>query len=144
MIRLSTLLLAAAPLLVGAPACATGAPPAGEAPAGEAPAAAPAGAVTTVDVGALKARMDAGPPPVIIDVRTPEEFAEGRVPGAVNIPVDELEARISEVPDGAWLICRSGGRSARAAGVLARAGRGVTDVGGGTLAWTAAGFPVER
>jgi len=142
MFRPSALLLAVAPLLLGAPACATGAPPAG-APAGEAPSAA-AGAVTTVDVGALKARMDAGPAPVIIDVRTPGEFAEGRVPGAVNIPVDELQARIDEVPDGAWLICRSGGRSARAAGLLARAGRSVTDVGGGTLAWTAAGFPVER
>jgi rhodanese-related sulfurtransferase len=137
--RPSALLFAVAPLLFGAPACATGGPSPGEASA-----AAPAGAVSTVDVGALKARMDAGPAPVIIDVRTPEEFAEGRVPGAVNIPVDELQSRMSEVPDGAWLICRSGARSARAAGVLARAGRGVTDVGGGTLAWTAAGFPVER
>lgn len=65
----------------------------------------------------------------LVDVRTADEFAAGHVAGALNIPVDELEARLSEL--GAKetplvLYCRSGRRSARAAGLLKE--RGFTHV----------------
>ena len=68
----------------------------------------------------------------LLDVRTPVEFREAHVPDAINIPVSELGARISEVPTDRDVVvyCRSGGRSARAAGILAHAGySSVPDLG---------------
>lgn len=61
----------------------------------------------------------------IIDVRTPHEFAAGHLPGAVNIPVHELERRMGELEGKARpivLYCRSGNRSGRAARMLKNAG----------------------
>ncbi len=60
----------------------------------------------------------------LVDVRTPAEFAEGHVPGAVNIPVDEIERRAGEIEkdEPVVLYCRSGARSSRAAGILEAAG----------------------
>lgn len=70
----------------------------------------------------------------LVDVRTDGEFAEGHIPGAVNIPVDELESRLKEVgpkDKAVVLYCRSGSRSARAARILQREGfREVHDLGG--------------
>jgi phage shock protein E len=71
---------------------------------------------------------------VLIDVRTPGEFASGAAPGAVNIPLDEIQARISEVvPDKdkpIVLYCHSGARAAVAAKTLRRAGyANVSNVG---------------
>ena len=74
------------------------------------------------------ARVAAGA--TLLDVRTPAEFAEGHVTGAVNIPVQELGARIDEVPAGQVVVyCRSGGRSASAAAMLKSRGYDVLDVG---------------
>ncbi len=61
----------------------------------------------------------------LVDVRSPGEFGSGHLPGAVNIPVGELTARVAEI--GAKerpvvVYCRSGARSASAAGLLRRAG----------------------
>lgn len=72
-----------------------------------------------VDLQALKA---AGAQ--MVDVRTPAEFAQGHVPGSVNIPLDQLLARMAEIdPDRPVLLCcASGGRSGMAAQVLAREG----------------------
>ena len=74
----------------------------------------------------------------LVDVRTPQEFAEGHLPGAVNIPLDQLERRVGEIgaPDTkVVLYCRTGRRSAQAEGLL-RA-RGFQDVLnlGGMSAW---------
>jgi phage shock protein E len=69
----------------------------------------------------------------LVDVRSSGEFGSGHLPGAVNIPVGELPARLNEV--GARerpvvVYCRSGARSASAAGLLRRAGFGaVHDLG---------------
>ena len=120
--------------------------PAVAAPPDAAPAA-PAGQPGEIDIPGLKAAMDAGTIR-LVDVRTPGEFAEVRVPGAVNIPLDQLSARMSEISpaEGAtvYLICRSGARSGRATKALAAAGFAKpTNVAGGTLAWQAAGLPVE-
>jgi phage shock protein E len=62
---------------------------------------------------------------VLLDVRSPEEFAAGHLPGAINIPVAEVRARAAEI--GARdrpvvTYCRSGGRSARAAATLRELG----------------------
>lgn len=68
----------------------------------------------------------------LLDVRTEGEWSSGHLPGAVLIPVAELEARMSEVPRDHPVVvyCQSGGRSARAAALLAAAGYDVHDLGG--------------
>ena len=59
----------------------------------------------------------------IVDVREPREFAVARLPGAVNIPVGELQARMGSLPKGrVVLVCRSGARSLNAAELASRAG----------------------
>jgi rhodanese-related sulfurtransferase len=61
----------------------------------------------------------------LVDVRTPAEFAAGHIPGAVNIPVQELERRMRELEPKdrpIVLYCRSGNRSGRAARMLKSAG----------------------
>ena len=68
----------------------------------------------------------------LLDVRSPAEFAAGHLDGAVLVPVDELDARLGELPHDRPVVvyCRSGGRSARAASLLAAAGYEVHDLGG--------------
>ncbi len=61
----------------------------------------------------------------VIDVRTPEEFSQGHIEGAVNIPVDDLENRLSEIPKNIQLITncgKGGGRSDRGALILKQNG----------------------
>lgn len=60
----------------------------------------------------------------LLDVRTPEEFAEGHLPGATNVSVQTLAGRLDEVPKDRPIVlyCRSGKRSARAAEILRNAG----------------------
>ncbi|MCB9568811.1 MAG: rhodanese-like domain-containing protein [Myxococcales bacterium] len=67
----------------------------------------------------------------LIDVRSPGEYGGGHLPGALNIPVDALMHRISEVPQDRPVVvyCRSGARSARAAGILRQHGRSAYDLG---------------
>lgn len=82
----------------------------------------------------------------ILDVRTPEEWVAGHVPGATLIPLDELSNRLNEVPDDVevYVICRSGNRSAVARDLLMDNGfTMVTSVGGGFNQWVAAGFPYD-
>lgn len=59
-----------------------------------------------------------------LDVRTPGEFAAGHLPGALNIPLNELKGRLPEVPEGpVVIVCRSGRRAASAYRVLVGSGR---------------------
>lgn len=91
--------------------------------------------------------MGEEPPPFILDVREPIEFASGRVPGATLIPLGELEERVAEVPRDrpVLAICHSGQRSLAAAAMLLALGYGdVSNVDGGTAAWIERGYPVER
>lgn len=77
------------------------------------------------DVSPAEARRLVAEGALLLDVRTPEEFASGHIPSAVNIPVQELERRIGELKAKdrpIVLYCRSGNRSNRAAGVLKSAG----------------------
>ncbi len=68
---------------------------------------------------------------LLVDVRTPAEYAEGHVSGAVNIPLDELPDRLDELPTTGPIVvyCRSGNRSAQATSILCDAGLYVLDVG---------------
>ena len=98
--------------------------------------------VPEIDVHELATLRDAGA--TLLDVRTPEEYEELHVPGAVLIPLDELVERVDEVPevDRVYVICRTGARSARAVEFLNRNGYDSVNVAGGCLAWVEAGQPV--
>lgn len=82
----------------------------------------------------------------VVDVREPDEYAAGHVPGAVNIPLGQLIPRIAEIPSAVQVqvICQSGGRSAQGTRAILEAGRDAVNVDGGTAAWIAAGQPVEH
>jgi phage shock protein E len=113
-----SLLLLSAGIVLSATAC-------GDGPEPRAAADAPAAAADVADVAADT---------IIIDVRTPEEFAQGHLAGAVNHNVEDgsLEAALAGLDPAAEYIvyCRSGRRSAIATELMARAGFGaVTDLG---------------
>ena len=96
----------------------------------------------------LKADQEANKVPVLIDVRTADEFASGHVPGAKSIPIDQLDGRVAELEGykagEVYLICQVGGRSARASSMLGAKGFTTVNVSDGTAGWVAAGFPVEK
>ncbi|HET9803749.1 MAG TPA: rhodanese-like domain-containing protein [Candidatus Acidoferrum sp.] len=81
-----------------------------------------------------------------IDVRSASEFAAGHVPGAVNIPLDELETRLGDISSErpVLLICQSGKRAAMAAELLEHCRSEIALLEGGTKAWAAAGLPLVR
>lgn len=90
-------------------------------------------------------QLESAPETTVIDVREDWEYAGGHVPGAVNIPMSTIGNRLDELPDGAFaVICAVGGRSGRVVEALAARGYDATNVDGGTDAWIAAGYPVER
>jgi rhodanese-related sulfurtransferase len=77
-----------------------------------------------------------------VDVREPDEWTAGRAPTAVHIPMSELSGRLHELPEGEeplYVICRSGGRSARVTAFLVSQGYPAVNVDGGMQAWAAAG-----
>jgi rhodanese-related sulfurtransferase len=85
--------------------------------------------------------------PVVLDVRTADEYATGHVPGAINIPYDQVGARFAEVPKDrpVVLYCRSGRRAGLAAEVLKDQGyRQLQLLEGDMPAWIEKGRPVER
>ena len=95
----------------------------------------------------LNERRESGTAPAVIDVRTPEEYAAGHIPGALNIPFDQVAERISEVdaPHGVALYCMVGPRARKGEAALLAAGyASVLHLEGGLAAWQAGGFPVER
>lgn len=82
---------------------------------------------------------------VLVDVREPNEYAAGHAPGAVSVPLGEVRDRAGEITELAGpvhVICKSGGRSQKAAEFLAGQGVRVVNVTGGTTAWAEAGKPL--
>lgn len=83
----------------------------------------------------------------VLDVRRPGEHAAGHVPGAVNVPLADLERRLGELDPRrpVAVVCQTGYRSSAACSLLLRAGfTDVANVAGGTAGWVAAGLPVEQ
>ncbi len=79
-------------------------------------------------------RMQAGGV-TVLDIRTPEEYAEGHLPGAVNLPAEQLSQAAQRLPNRPVLVyCRGGQRGPWAAGRLARMGFEAYNIGG-ILAW---------
>lgn len=94
------------------------------------------GQAATIQWHELDAAMAAGAH--LIDVRTGGEFAAGAIPGALNIPVDELRDRLDELPEGELIVhCRVGLRGHVAARLLTQHGRTVRNLDGGYLTWSA-------
>ena len=82
----------------------------------------------------------------VVDVREPDEYRAGHVPGAQLMPLHVLGARAPELPTNApvYVICQSGARSAEATQLLRNAGVDAINVQGGTAAWAQAGKPIEH
>lgn len=80
----------------------------------------------------------------LVDVRSGSEFASGHIPGAVNIPMDEIEARVDDLDRNHQivLICQSGKRARMTAELLKPCQRQIAVLEGGTEAWIQAGLPV--
>jgi rhodanese-related sulfurtransferase len=111
--------------------------------AGPTPAIAAPPSVVDVKQGAALQNRGA----LLLDVREPDEYAQGHAPGSTLIPLGQLEQRLSEITSyknkPVAVICRSGRRSAQAAKLLDQAGFStVSNVEGGMLAWQKAGLPV--
>jgi len=86
-------------------------------------------------------------PFMLLDVRTPEEYAQGHIASAKLIPVQVLAEHLSEVPHDkqVYVYCHSGKRSAKAAKLLADNGfTNIENIKGGIVAWKEAGYSVEK
>jgi rhodanese-related sulfurtransferase len=100
--------------------------------------------VPEVDVEELAALRGAGIG--VVDVRNVDEWEDYRVPGAHLIPLPEVPHRLGELDkdEKVYVICKSGGRSARAVQFLREAGYDAVNVAGGTDAWREAGHPLDH
>jgi adenylyltransferase/sulfurtransferase len=99
---------------------------------------APTGMEGDMTVTELKARMDCGDAPIVVDVREPAEYEICRIPGAVLIPLSQLPHRLGELDPAKEIVlqCKVGGRSATATAFLRRAGfTRARNLAGGILAW---------
>jgi rhodanese-related sulfurtransferase len=100
-----------------------------------------------VSVGHAKELIERNPSLVILDVRTNEEYRNGHIEGALNIPVDELEERLDELDDNDELLvyCRTGNRSRTAIEILNENGyEKVHHMNEGITAWIASGYPITK
>jgi rhodanese-related sulfurtransferase len=76
----------------------------------------------------------------LIDVREDDEWAAGHAPDAVHIPLADIPRRLDELPEGElYMVCRSGGRSARAEAYLNSGGYTAINVEGGMQSWQSSG-----
>jgi rhodanese-related sulfurtransferase len=97
--------------------------------------------VPSVQPGEVAARVAEGW--MLLDVRTDDEWADGRIGGSVHIPMDELMQRLDEVDDRVVCVCAVGARSARVAQFLNGQGYEAVNLDGGLYAWASSGLPIE-
>ena len=104
----------------------------------------PLSSLPQMPVEELRAQIEEGAPLAILDVRRPGEYTGGHVPGALSTPLDRLAPALDPSRRVA-VLCQSGYRSSAACSLLAARGFvALYNVTGGTAAWIAAGYPVER
>ncbi len=91
-------------------------------------------------------KLNQKPKAYLLDVRQPEEYRSGHIPGAKLIPLGDLGRRMHELPKTQEIICvcHSGNRSQSATRQLAGAGYKVTNLRGGMIAWSRVGLPVTK
>ena len=94
-----------------------------------------------------KTLLDANKNAYLLDVRTPQEYSQGKLAGSVLIPVSEFERRISEVPRNRPIVvyCAVGSRSRSVANFLSQQGyKDVYNMTDGIVGWYRNGFPIQR
>lgn len=100
-----------------------------------------------VSIRDLLSRMDDGTV-VLLDVRSDDEFMQSHLPGAINIPIEQLEQRISELSKSADVIAYCRGQycvlTAEAVAILRTKGHRARPLAGGVSEWTAAGLATEK
>lgn len=100
-----------------------------------------------IDPRSLQQKLSGPDAPLVLDVRNPDELrTDGRIEGALAIPMNELPSRLAEVPEGREIVavCKRGMRSFHAAAWLRQMGRNATSLQGGIDQWKALGLPVTR
>jgi rhodanese-related sulfurtransferase len=108
---------------------------------------APGGGVPTTSPLELQAWLKVKRRPLVLDVRTPREYATGHIAGAKLLPQEALREASAKLPRDRAIVCvcRSGRRSARACRELANLGFAeVSNLSGGMVAWRAADLPVRK
>jgi rhodanese-related sulfurtransferase len=92
-------------------------------------------------------RLDSPTPPLVVDVRKPVEFGVAHIPGAINIPLAELEARIDELRNehGVLIYCINGARTRQAEPIVyANDIEDVYHLDGALQGWIQGGHPIEK
>jgi phage shock protein E len=99
-----------------------------------------------IDAVQAQIKLNKRPKPLLLDVRQPEEYKNGHIPGAKLIPLGELGKRIKELPGNREIICvcRSGNRSSTATQQLIAAGFRARNLKGGMISWSRHGLPVKK
>lgn len=82
----------------------------------------------------------------LVDVRSEWEFNSGHIPGAINIPLEQISWRMNEIPRNrpVVVVCQSGNRSQAGARAMVEAGIQAYNLQGGTMIWMMNGLPLER
>ncbi|WP_067133678.1 rhodanese-like domain-containing protein [Microtetraspora malaysiensis] len=106
-------------------------------------------ASSTVDVTTARALIESNSDVLVVDVRTPAEFETAHINGAINLPLDQVDAHLRQIVADAGgtmlLICQSGNRATQAQKKLCEAGLpGTAVLSGGMNSWVASGAPVVR
>lgn len=99
----------------------------------------PAKGLKTIREDEFRKEIEGSPSRILIDVREPNEFKSGFIPGAKNIPLSQLNRRLAEIPQDRelFLYCRSGMRSKSAARILGKNGyTRLAHLQGGISAWS--------
>lgn len=101
---------------------------------------------TALSAQALKARLDEGEQPFILDVREDEEYRNGHIEGAKHIPLHKLPQEMEQLPTDTEIICVcfSGARSGMAVAQLQRAGLKAVNLHGGVMGWQRARYALKK
>lgn len=107
----------------------------------------PALAAQVHDISPAEAQelLRSNPATLLLDVRTPGEYMQARIAGAHLIPIDQVTARLAEIPRDRPLLvyCAVGSRSSQVAGYLSRQGYAdVYNMSGGIMGWQVRGYPI--
>jgi len=106
----------------------------------------PEAAARTISIETWKDWQASGRRAQLVDVRSATEFATAHLPGAINIPLEQVELRTADLETSApvVLVCQGGTRARLASALLAASGKELVVLEGGTGAWLQAGYPAVR
>ena len=104
--------------------------------------------IPQIDATEVKKAIDAKENVILLDVRTPSEYAEGHIKESTLMPLQTFQQNVTQLTDKTkkmYVYCRSGSRSAHAVALLQQLGfTNVENMKGGILAWSAKGYPLSK